>query len=173
MKRRTKKLGKLEKFFWGENIPVGNDKVQNQVDWGLKKELWATVWVRLKVKVKATQSCLALCNSMNYTVLGILQARILECVAISFSRGSSQHRDWAQVSCIAGRLFINWATRETKKYWWSFCNYQQWGPVTTPRSEGVREQQAMNPGEGRKRRPAEVVVRARFSLDPAGNKLRK
>ena len=39
---------------------------------------------------------------------GILQARILEWVAILFSRGSSQSRDWAQVSCIASRLFIIW-----------------------------------------------------------------
>ena len=42
---------------------------------------------------------------MNYAVLGILQARILEWVAFPFSRGSSQPRDWTQVSCIAGRFF--------------------------------------------------------------------
>ena len=47
------------------------------------------------------------------SVHGILQARILEWVAISFSRGSSQFRDWTQVFCIAGRLFNLWATRET------------------------------------------------------------
>ena len=43
---------------------------------------------------------------------GILQARILECVAFLFSRGSSQPRDWTQVSCIAGRFFTSWAKRE-------------------------------------------------------------
>ena len=43
---------------------------------------------------------------------GIFQARILEWVAIPFSRGSSQPRDWTQVSCIAGRFFTIWATRE-------------------------------------------------------------
>jgi len=42
----------------------------------------------------------------------ILQARILEWVAIPFSRGSSQPRDWTQVSCISGRFFTIWATRE-------------------------------------------------------------
>ena len=43
--------------------------------------------------------------------------RILEWVAISFSRGSSWPRDWTQVSCIAGRRFNLWATREaSKKY---------------------------------------------------------
>ena len=41
----------------------------------------------------------------------ILQARILEWVAIPFSRGSSQHRDWTQVSCTPGRSFTVWATR--------------------------------------------------------------
>ena len=44
-------------------------------------------------------------------VHGILQARILEWVAVPFSRGSSQHRDWTQVFCVAGRFFISWATR--------------------------------------------------------------
>ena len=47
------------------------------------------------------------------SVHGILQARILEWVAISFSRGSSQPRDWIQVSRIAGRFFANWDTKET------------------------------------------------------------
>ena len=44
--------------------------------------------------------------------MGILQARILEWVAISFSRGSSWPRNWTQVSCIAGRFFTDWAMRE-------------------------------------------------------------
>ena len=44
-------------------------------------------------EVKVTQVCLTLCNPMDYTVHGILQARILKWVAVSFSRGSSQHRD--------------------------------------------------------------------------------
>ena len=34
-----------------------------------------------------------------------------------FSRGSSQPRDWTQVSCIAGRFFSSWATREVQEYW--------------------------------------------------------
>ena len=50
--------------------------------------------------------------SVDYIVHGILQARILEWVAFSFSRGSSQPRDWTQVSHIAGRVFTSWATRE-------------------------------------------------------------
>ena len=49
---------------------------------------------------------------MGFSVHGILQARILEWVAISLSRGSSQPRDWTQVSHTAGRRFNLWATRE-------------------------------------------------------------
>ena len=47
----------------------------------------------MKVKVKVAQSRLTLCNPMDYTVHGILQANTLEWVAICFSRGSSQPRD--------------------------------------------------------------------------------
>ena len=45
---------------------------------------------------------------MDYTVHGILQARILERVVFPFSRGSSQPRDWTQVSCITGGFFTSW-----------------------------------------------------------------
>ena len=58
----------------------------------------------MDMKVKVSQSCLTLCDPMDYTVNGILQARILEWVAIPFFRGSSQPRDRTQVSCIAYRF---------------------------------------------------------------------
>ena len=57
--------------------------------------------------VKVTQLCPTLCHPMDYTVHGILQARILEWVAFPFSRGSSQPRDRPQVSHIAGGFFTN------------------------------------------------------------------
>ena len=63
-----------------------------------------------KVKVKFAQSCWTLCNPMNYTAHGILQARILKRVAFPSSQGSSQPRDWTQVSRIAGGFFSSWAT---------------------------------------------------------------
>ena len=72
----------------------------------------------MKVKwSEVAQSCPTLCNPMDcsspgFSVHGILQARILEWVAISFSRGSSRPRDQTQVFCIAGRRFNIWATRE-------------------------------------------------------------
>ena len=64
-----------------------------------------------------TQLCPTLCNPMNCSpssssLQGILQARILEWVVISFSRASSWPRDWNQVSFIASRFFTIWATRE-------------------------------------------------------------
>ena len=49
---------------------------------------------------------------MDYKVHGILQARILEWVAVLFSQGFSLPRDQTQFSCIAGRFFTSWATRE-------------------------------------------------------------
>ena len=66
---------------------------------------------------EVTQSSLTLCDPMDCILLGssihgIFQARILEWVAISFSRGSSWPRDPTQVSCIVGRSFTIWATRE-------------------------------------------------------------
>ena len=56
------------------------------------------------------------CSPPGSSVHGILQARVLEWVAIPFSRGSSQPRDQTQVSCIAGRHFILRATREAHTY---------------------------------------------------------
>ena len=66
---------------------------------------------------EVTQSCLTLCDPMDCSIPGsslpgILQARVLEWVAISFSRGSSWPRDQTWVSSIPGRCFNLWATRE-------------------------------------------------------------
>ena len=67
-------------------------------------------------KVKVAQLYLTLCDPMDYTVHGIPQVRILEWVLMPSSRGSSQPRDWTQVSCIAGRVFTSWASREAQEY---------------------------------------------------------
>ena len=66
---------------------------------------------------EVAQSCPTLCDPVDCSSPGssiheILQARILEWVAISFTRGSSQPRNRTQVSCTAGRFFTNWAMRE-------------------------------------------------------------
>jgi hypothetical protein len=69
----------------------------------------------LYVIQKVVQSCPTLCDPTDYTVHGILQARIPDWVAFPFSRGSSQPRDRTQVSCTAGGFFISWATREAQQ----------------------------------------------------------
>ena len=70
-------------------------------------------------KWSVSRSVVSICDLMGFSPLGfsvheILQAIILEWITIPFSRGSSRFRDWIQVSCIAGRFFTIWATRETQ-----------------------------------------------------------
>ena len=81
--------------------------------WALEGLVWK------KVKVLVAQSCWILCDSMDYSlsgssVHGILQARAQKWVAIPISWGSSwpRPRDQTHVSCIAGRFFTIWATRD-------------------------------------------------------------
>ena len=73
-------------------------------------------------------SCVQLCNPIDSSlpgssVYGIFQARTLEWVAISFSRGSSQLRDWTQVSPTAGSHFTIWATRKAQSESHSVVSY--------------------------------------------------
>ena len=60
-----------------------------------------------ELKMKVAQSCLTVGDPMDYTIHGILQARILEWVAFPYSRASSQPRDQTQVSHIEGRFFTS------------------------------------------------------------------
>ena len=72
----------------------------------ISEKSWTVFKVlQISLKVKVTQSCPTFCDPVDYTVHGILQARILEWVAFPFSRGSSQARDQTQVSHIAGGFF--------------------------------------------------------------------
>ena len=71
------------------------------------------------------------CDPMGYSLTGlsvhnILQARILEWVAISFFGGSSQPRNWTWISCIAGRFFTDRATREAPYITISMWNLERW-----------------------------------------------
>ena len=59
------------------------------------------------LSVKVAQSCLTLCEPTDYTVHGILQARLVEWAAFPYSRGSFQPRDRTQVSPIAGGFFTS------------------------------------------------------------------
>ena len=92
--------------------------------WGIMNHLSKGWWRSglmldyLKVKVKWSRSVVS--DSLwphrrsqpGSSIHGIFQARVLEWVAISFSRESSWPRDWTQVSCIVGRCFTIWATKE-------------------------------------------------------------
>ena len=74
--------------------------------------------------VLVTNWCLTLlwpcryCRLPGFSVHGISRARILEWVAISFSRGSSQPRDGTHVSCICRWIIYHWATRVVKHFTW-------------------------------------------------------
>ena len=70
------------------------------------------------------------CSPPGSSVHGILQARILEWVAISFSRGSSQPRDRTQVSHTAGRLFTVWATGKANYRWTGIkTQWSRWAQI--------------------------------------------
>ena len=99
-------------------------------------EIWLTYnFVLISTYVLVAQSCPTLCNLMDYSpqdssVHGIFQARMLEWVAILFSRGSSLPRDrtWVScISCITGRSFTIWAIRESLVsgilQWFDTCRY--------------------------------------------------
>ena len=118
------------------------------------------------MKLLLSQSCPTLCDPMDCSlpassVHGILQARILEWVAMTFSRGSSQPRNQTRVSCIAGRFFPIWATRDNsiwkrselniKKNWnqntyWTFCKFNYHILQPTPGSGSSIA--AQSPGNG-------------------------
>ena len=78
-----------------------------------------TLRSNMQVKMLIIQSCLTLCDPMDcsppFSVHVILQARILDRVTISSSRGSSQPQDRSWVSHIAGRFITTWTTRESPK----------------------------------------------------------
>ena len=93
--------------------------------------IYICVYIYMKVKVLVVQLCPTLCDSMDCSlsgssVHGIVQARILEWVAIPFSRGCSQPRDQTWVSCIAGRFFTIYTQTHTYIYilFWILFHYE-------------------------------------------------
>ena len=80
-------------------------------------ESWICSQLKRRVRVLTAQSCPTLCDPMECSPQGssvreILQARILKWIAIPFSMGPSQPRDWSWVAHTAGRFLMIWATRE-------------------------------------------------------------
>ena len=79
-----------------------------------KTDFYKYLFLRGKKESEVAQSCQTVCDLPGSSIHDVLQARILEWVAIPFSRGSSQPRDRTQVSRIAGRCFTLWAIREAR-----------------------------------------------------------
>ena len=77
-----------------------------------------SAFIHITALCSVAQSCPTLCDPLDFNPpgsslsMGILQARILEWVAMPSYKGSSQPRDWTQVSCIAGGFITLWATGE-------------------------------------------------------------
>ena len=85
---------------------------------GPQSQIWLSDWTELNwiilsdIFLRVAQLCPTLYDLMDYTVYGILQARILKWIALPFSRVSSEPWDQTQVSHIAGRFFTSWTIRE-------------------------------------------------------------
>ena len=119
--------GKPSEWVFPEGRTVSFPWEQSSLSyWFSKKPSWShtiEIWNWANkgvVKVLVAQPCPTLfdpidCSPPGSSVHGILQARILEWVAIPFSRGSSWPRDRTWVSRIAGRFFTIWATREAQE----------------------------------------------------------
>ena len=78
-------------------------------------------------QVKVAQPCPILWDPVDYTLHGIFQARILEWVAVPFSRESSQPGDRTQVCHNVGGFFTSWATREALIWWQTGLLWPPWG----------------------------------------------
>ena len=97
-------------------------------------------WCLCCVRAKVLQSCPTLCNPMDHSprgspIHGILQARILEWVALSSSRGSSQPRDWtwvSSVSCIGRQVLYHRHPWEARCLCYPFYFYNSFSWIRTP-----------------------------------------
>ena len=100
--------------FWGQQHSGISYRINKQ--WAVGMWKWKSL---SHVQLFATPWTVAHHAPLNQ---GILQARILEWVAVPFSRWFSQPRHWTQVSHIAGGFFTSWATREAICMWKWFVN---------------------------------------------------
>ena len=134
-----------------------------QIPWHMVNALWMRVdWWPYAPDEKWKWKSLSHVRLFVYTVHGILQARILEWIAFPFSRGSSQPRDWTQVSHMVGGYFSNWATREAHMLshsgfltilWSRHCYFQGFPGGTVvknpPANAGDPRDTGSIPGSGR------------------------
>ena len=101
-------------YFQSSNLlAISNDNFLTPIYSSIPNPMWSGVLV--------TQLCPTLCDPMDHStpsssVRGVFQTRILQWVAILFSKGSFWPRDQTLVSCISGRFLTVWTTRETQPY---------------------------------------------------------
>ena len=114
-------------FFWElassttqQHLLINRNSTNKQIMWSLIFHFLKSQWSKKSQAHAHEQSCWTLCSPLDCSppgssVHGILQARILEWVAISSSRGSSRPGDRIHVSCVfccAGGFFTHWAIKE-------------------------------------------------------------
>ena len=114
-KQQGNSTGKYFNILWQTIMEKNRKKRLYVYNWVTL--LYSRDWDYIVHKSEVAQSCPTLCDRMDRSlpgssVHGIFQAKVLERVAFSFSRRSSQPRDRTRVSRTAGRHFIIWATRE-------------------------------------------------------------
>ena len=101
-----------------DSAPDHLNKANISIQWVTRIFRFPSAYKNSVLSCFVAQSCLTLCDTTDcsprgFSVHGILQAGILEWVAMPSSRGSSQPRDQTQIFCIAGGFFTIWATRES------------------------------------------------------------
>ena len=117
---------------WGNKESDTTEQLTLSLSWEHINTQKQMTWYARKVYITGglvTKSCPTRvpkdCSPPGSSIYRIFQVRILEWVTISFSRGSSQPRDWTWVSCIAGGFFTSWATREAliapRNIYWKCC----------------------------------------------------
>ena len=106
------------------NINIGARLLSQE--WKTKLEGALSLWRSVSCSGVSDSVTPWACNPPSSSVRGILQARILEWAAISFSSGSSQCKDRTLVSCIAGKFFTVWATREALYPSWYYALVKIW-----------------------------------------------
>ena len=121
---KTEKPGGL----WFRESDVAEATEHTHMNIGVHVSFWVTIFSGYMPRSETaglyvcycclvTKLCPTLCDPVSYSpscssVHGISQAKILEWVSISSSRGSSWSRDWTHVSCIGRWVLYHWATRE-------------------------------------------------------------
>ena len=116
-------------------LPLGQGTTRLVQNWERSTSRLYAVTL-LESKSEVAQSCPTLCEPMDCSppcssVHGVFQVRVLEWVAISFSRGSSRPRDGTQVSHIADGFFIIWATKEDQNGGLEWVNLIQMTIIST------------------------------------------